>query len=58
MLYGKFLNEGGTHFQHQLQKNEFYAGTLFKGYNYQAHNDNQYVPIVTFESGVLTQVND
>ncbi len=57
LLYGQLLNEGGTHFQHELQKQDFYPGTLFKGYNYQAHNDNQYVPIVKFESGILTQVN-
>ena len=58
LLYGKLLHQGGTHFQHELQKNDFYTGKLFKGYNYQEHNDNQYVPIVTFESGVLTQVNE
>ncbi|MDH3710645.1 MAG: tetratricopeptide repeat protein [Cyclobacteriaceae bacterium] len=57
MLFGKLLAQGGTYFQHELQKQEFFKGILFPGYSYQEHNDNQYVPIVKFEEGLLTQVN-
>lgn len=57
LFFGKRLNQGGTLFQHELQEHDFYPGTLFQGYNYQGHNDNQYVPIVKFEEGLLTPVN-
>jgi len=58
MFFGEQLNNGGTYFQHDLRNKDFYAGTLFKGYSYVENNDNSYIPIVRFENGVLTQVNE
>ncbi len=57
LFFGGLLDQGGTYFQHDLRNRDFYSGTLFQGYNYRDSNDNSYVPIVRFESGVLTQVN-
>ncbi len=57
LLFGKFLDQGGNYFQHELRSRDFYPGTLFQGYSYRESNDNSYVPIVRFESGVLSQVN-
>lgn len=57
LLFGKFLDQGGTYFQHELRENEFYPGVIFTGYSYKEGNDNSYVPIVRFENGVLTQIN-
>lgn len=58
ILFGKFLDQGGTYFQHELAKNDFYPGYLFQGYNYQESNDNAYVPIIHFEDGVLQEVSE
>jgi len=57
VFFGKMLSQHGTYFQNGFADQEFFKGELFPGYNYQGANDNQYVPIVTFEKGALTQVN-
>ncbi len=57
LLFGGLLDQGGKYFQHELKNKDFYPGSLFQGYNYAESNDNSYIPIVRFESGVLTQVN-
>jgi hypothetical protein len=57
LFFGKLLNQGGTYFQHELRKNDFYPGYLFQGYNYQQNNDNAHIPIVHFKDGVLKQAN-
>ena len=57
LLFGGLLDQGGTYFQHDLREMDFYPGSLFQGYSYVENNDNSYIPIVRFESGILTQVN-
>jgi hypothetical protein len=57
LFFGKLLSQGGTYFQHELRKNDFYPGYLFQGYNYQQNNDNAHIPIVHFKDGVLKQAN-
>ncbi|MGB3848651.1 MAG: ABC transporter substrate-binding protein [Tunicatimonas sp.] len=53
---GRMLQEYGTYFQ------EFYTGArpvksrLFAGYNYYEAQDNQVVPVIRFEEGVLRAV--
>jgi hypothetical protein len=57
VLFGGFLIQGGTYFQHEIRNQEFYPGNLFQGYRYADNNDNSYVPIIHFENGVLNKVN-
>lgn len=57
MFFGRMLNQHGTLFQNGFAGNEFVGGELFPGYNYQEANDNQHVPIVTFDKGALKQTN-
>ena len=57
VLFGGFLNQGGTYFQHEIRNQDYYPGNLFQGYRYVDNNDNSYVPIIHFENGVLNKVN-
>jgi ABC-type branched-subunit amino acid transport system substrate-binding protein len=57
LVFGKLMDQGGTYFQHEVAKNDFYPGYLFQGYNYQQSNDNANVPIVHFEDGILQKVD-
>jgi hypothetical protein len=58
LLFGNMLQQGGNYFQHEIRQKEYLPGAIYAGYSFQNGNDNSYFPIVKFEEGVLTQVNN
>lgn len=53
LFFGNQLKTNGVYFQDGLNNAEFIPGHLFEGYRYQYTRDNQVVPIVKFQGGVL-----
>ena len=58
MFYGNQLKTNGVYFQQGLNNAEFIPGYLFEGFNYQYSRNNQHVPFVKFEDGVLTLIEE
>ena len=56
LFYGGQLKTNGVYFQDGLNNAEFIPGYLFEGFKYQYSRDNQHVPFVKFENGVLTLI--
>ena len=59
MLYqfGNFLHAYGENFETFLPQMPTVSGALYQGLNYQNARDNQYVPILKLEEGLLRVVN-
>ena len=57
MMYfiGQMLNRYGIYFQEFFTENKPVKSLFFQGYNYYQSNDNQLIPIVRFEEGVLKE---
>lgn len=53
MFFGNQLKTNGVYFQDGLNNAEFIPGHLSQGFKYQFSRDNQVVPFVKFEEGVL-----
>ena len=53
MYLGSMMQKYGKYFQYGFQKEGFRSGELLGGFEYGVRNDNQYVPIVTFEHDQL-----
>ena len=59
MLFtGNMLNKHGVYFQKAFDKQEFISGYISEGFNYQYSHDNQRVPFVKFNKGVLTLIGN
>jgi ABC-type branched-subunit amino acid transport system substrate-binding protein len=53
---GQMLQEYGTYFQEFYTDDKPVKSLLFAGYNYHEAQDNQMVPIIRFQDGVLREV--
>lgn len=53
MYFGKMMNEHGTLFQKEMQREPFRKGVLSTGFSYLGSNDNQSVPVVKFRDSAL-----
>lgn len=56
LFFGNQLKTNGVYFQDGLNNAELVPGHLFQGFRYQFSRDNQLVPFVKFQDGVLTLV--
>jgi ABC-type branched-subunit amino acid transport system substrate-binding protein len=56
LLFGNQLQKNGVYFQDGLNNTDFIPGYLFQGFKYQYTRDNQVVPFVKFQDGVLTVI--
>ncbi|HET9487492.1 MAG TPA: ABC transporter substrate-binding protein, partial [Chryseosolibacter sp.] len=56
IFFGNQLKTNGVYFQDGLYKTELIPGHLFQGYKYQYSRDNQLVPFVKFENGILSLI--
>lgn len=52
---GQMLNEYGTYFQEFYTKDKPISSRFYEGYNFFEANDNQVVPIIRFEEGILRE---
>lgn len=58
MLYfGNLLFKEGNYFQQAFDKQTFTEGKIFPGYTYDENNNNQFVPIVQFNTAILELQN-
>lgn len=53
MYFGKMMDEHGTLFQKEMQREPFRKGMLSTGFSYLGSNDNQSVPVVKFRDSAL-----